>query len=125
MYNTTVISSRFRGFLPVVVDVETAGFNAKRDALLEVAAVILDVNSEGLWHRHSTHACHIIPFDGANLDKAALDLLALILIIRFVWRFQNKRLCKAFLSRFAKRLNATNVRGRCWWDIILPLIWAF
>lgn len=73
MYNTTVISSRFRGFLPVVVDVETAGFNAKRDALLEVAAVILDVNSEGLWHRQSTHACHVIPFDGANLDKAALD----------------------------------------------------
>jgi ribonuclease T len=73
MYNTTAVNSRFRGFLPVVVDVETAGFNAKRDALLEIAAVILDMDNDGMWRRQSTHACHIIPFDGANLDKAALD----------------------------------------------------
>ena len=33
------LASRFRGFLPVVVDVETAGFDAKKDALLEIAAM--------------------------------------------------------------------------------------
>ncbi|HBI79317.1 MAG TPA: ribonuclease T, partial [Marinobacter adhaerens] len=38
------MSRRFRGFLPVVVDVETAGFNPERDALLEVAAVILTMD---------------------------------------------------------------------------------
>ena len=31
------LCDRFRGFYPVVIDVETAGFNAKTDALLEIA----------------------------------------------------------------------------------------
>ena len=33
------LADRFRGFLPVVVDVETGGFNPATDALLEVAAM--------------------------------------------------------------------------------------
>jgi ribonuclease T len=69
------IAKRFRGYLPVVVDVETAGFNPKRDALLEIAAVILQINSQGLWQPEKTHFCHLIPFEGANLDKEALDFL--------------------------------------------------
>ncbi|EIJ44051.1 ribonuclease T [Beggiatoa alba B18LD] len=71
MYNP-LIAKRFRGFLPVVVDVETAGFDPKRDALLEIAAVILDVDEKGFWQRGETHACHVEPFAGANLDAAAL-----------------------------------------------------
>ncbi|MBS35774.1 MAG: ribonuclease T [Thiotrichales bacterium] len=70
---THPISSRFRGFLPVVVDVETAGFNAKTDALLELAAVLLDVNAEGRWVRSETISSHVLPFPGANLDPAALE----------------------------------------------------
>jgi len=66
------IAHRFRGFLPVVIDVETAGFNAKTDALLEIAAVLLDMNSDGVIQRKSTHACHVEPFPGANLDPKAL-----------------------------------------------------
>jgi len=66
------VAKRFRGFLPVVVDVETAGFDPKNDALLEVAAVILQINEAGLWQRQETHFCHIIPFSGANLNKEAL-----------------------------------------------------
>lgn len=45
------MSQRFRGFLPVVVDVETAGFNPERDALLEIAAVILTMDDDGLLRR--------------------------------------------------------------------------
>ena len=41
------IADRFRGFLPVVVDVETGGFNAQSDALLEVAACIIRMNDFG------------------------------------------------------------------------------
>ncbi len=67
------IASRFRGFLPVVVDVETGGFNPKTDALLEVAAVLLDIDSDGCWHRDQTHACHVQAFPGANLEPAALE----------------------------------------------------
>ena len=50
------LATRFRGFLPVVVDVETGGFNPQTDALLEVAAVLLDIDADGIWHRTDTHA---------------------------------------------------------------------
>ena len=42
-----LMSDRFRGFLPVVVDVETGGFNSETDALLEIGAVILSINEQG------------------------------------------------------------------------------
>ena len=68
-----VVARRFRGFLPVVVDVETGGFDAKRDALLEMAAVFLRWTSGRGWHRAETISHHIVPFDGANLDEASLQ----------------------------------------------------
>ncbi|PAV27480.1 ribonuclease T [Tamilnaduibacter salinus] len=67
------MAGRFRGFLPVVVDVETAGFNARTDALLEVAAVILEMDEEGWIQPSDTIERAIHPFDGANLEQAALD----------------------------------------------------
>jgi ribonuclease T len=67
------LATRFRGFLPVVVDVETAGFNPKRDALLEIAAVILDFDEQGQLRPCETHACHVEPFQGANLDEKSLQ----------------------------------------------------
>ncbi|MFQ5659193.1 MAG: ribonuclease T [Gammaproteobacteria bacterium] len=67
------VANRFRGYLPVVIDVETAGFNAATDALLEIAAVLLDVNDNGDWFIEQTVSKHVQPFAGANLDQAALD----------------------------------------------------
>ncbi len=66
------LSERFRGFMPIVVDVETGGFNAKKDALLEVAAVTLSMDSSGQIFREETYHCHVEPFKGANLDAEAL-----------------------------------------------------
>ncbi len=66
------MGNRFRGFLPVVVDVETGGFNAKTDALLEIAVVLLDLDSEGLLTRVETIRYHVKPFEGANLEPASL-----------------------------------------------------
>ena len=66
-------AGRFRGFMPVVIDVETAGFNAGTDALLEVAAVLLQVDAAGRWQPGFTITRHIHPFPGANLDQASLD----------------------------------------------------
>lgn len=66
------MANRFRGFLPVVVDVETGGFNAKTDALLEIAVVLLHMNSEGLLRRDETIRYHVKPFEGANLEAASL-----------------------------------------------------
>jgi ribonuclease T len=67
------IAKRFRGFLPVVVDVETAGFNAQTDALLEVAAVLLKLDDDGSWVLSETVSKHVLPFPGANLEPAALE----------------------------------------------------
>jgi ribonuclease T len=66
------ISQRFRGFLPVVIDLETGGFNAKTDALLEIAAVMLKVDGAGELSRGETTAYHVTPFANANLEPAAL-----------------------------------------------------
>ena len=66
-------AGRFRGYLPVVVDVETGGFNPGTDALLEVAAVLLRVDEAGVWCHECTVSRHVQPFEGANLDKAALE----------------------------------------------------
>jgi len=66
------MADRFRGFLPVVVDVETGGFNCQTDALLEIAAVLLDLNSDGMLVRGETCRYHVKPFEGANLEPASL-----------------------------------------------------
>ena len=69
-----LLSTRFRGFLPVVVDVETGGFNPSTDALLEVAAVLLRFNESGLLEPGEAHRVLIKPFEGANLEPASLQI---------------------------------------------------
>jgi len=66
------MADRFRGFLPVVVDVETGGFNSKTDALLEIAAVLVDFGDGGILTRGETTRFHVKPFEGANLEPASL-----------------------------------------------------
>ena len=66
------MSSRFRGYLPVIIDVETGGFNANTDALLEIAAILLTMDDKGHLHIDEKHAFHIEPFAGANMEESAL-----------------------------------------------------
>ena len=66
------IATRFRGFLPVVVDVETGGFNADTDALLEIAAVMLHMDEDGMLRAGETHSYHLMPFAGARLEPESL-----------------------------------------------------
>jgi ribonuclease T len=66
------MADRFRGFLPVVVDVETGGFEAATDALLEIAVVLLVIDPEGYLTRDETIRYHVKPFEGANMDPASL-----------------------------------------------------
>lgn len=74
MAATELAAKRFRGFLPVVIDVETGGFHARTDALLEIAAVIIEVDGAGRVRRGATHAFHVKPFEGARLDPASLEV---------------------------------------------------
>jgi ribonuclease T len=71
---TTPLSRRFRGLLPVVIDVETAGLNSDKDALLEIAAVMLDMDSQGKLYQKATVAYHVEPFFGSHLDKESLEV---------------------------------------------------
>ena len=70
--NTNALVNRFRGYYPVVIDVETGGFNPKTDALLEIAAVTLKMDNEGWLKTDETLHFHVNPFEGANLEPAAL-----------------------------------------------------
>ena len=56
----------------MVVDVETAGFDARCDALLEIAAVTLHQDEDGRLHPAESFSHHVLPFEGANLDPKAL-----------------------------------------------------
>jgi ribonuclease T len=70
----TGICQRFRGFLPVVVDCECGGFNPNTDALLEIAAVIIEIQPDGLLRPGESWRYHIKPFAGANLEPASLAI---------------------------------------------------
>src|SRR5699024_5862540 len=68
------MATRFRGFLPVVIDVETGGFNKDTDALLELAAVTLKFDADGYIKPDETLSYHVKPFEGANIEAAALEV---------------------------------------------------
>ncbi|HVY65992.1 MAG TPA: ribonuclease T [Gammaproteobacteria bacterium] len=70
----TAIAGRFRGFLPVIVDVETGGFNSATDALLEVAAVFVRFNADGDLEPGEHHRYIVKPFEGSRLDPASLQV---------------------------------------------------
>ncbi|WP_376697180.1 ribonuclease T [Wenzhouxiangella sp. EGI_FJ10305] len=67
------IVNRFRGFQPVVVDVETGGFNSRTDALLELAICIIEMDDDGWLSPGEVMMQHIKPFEGANIEEAALE----------------------------------------------------
>jgi ribonuclease T len=66
------MARRFRGYLPVAIDVETGGFHAATDALLEIAATFIDMDAEGNLTRGATHNFHVKPFEGSRLDPLSL-----------------------------------------------------
>ncbi|MEQ4777900.1 ribonuclease T [Providencia huaxiensis] len=70
--NPNALVNRFRGYYPVVIDVETGGFNAKTDGLLEIAAITLKMDKDGWLSMDETLHFHVEPFEGANLEPSAL-----------------------------------------------------
>lgn len=105
------IGQRFRGFLPVVVDVETAGFDPKTNALLEIACIpiIYDVNHE-FCLGEALHA-HLQPFTGSKLDPQSLEFTG-------IDPFQPMRMAlaeqeKDALRRIFKGLNEIRKAQHC------------
>lgn len=70
----STISQRFRGFLPVVIDVETGGFNSATDALLEIAAIFVRQNDVGDVELGEQHRYLVKPFPGSKLEPASLEI---------------------------------------------------
>lgn len=66
------LKERFRKFVPVIVDVETAGFNAQTDALLEIACIPILLDEHGVFYPGEALNAHIEPFEGANLEPRSL-----------------------------------------------------
>jgi ribonuclease T len=72
LMSAPMIAERFRGFLPVVIDVETGGFNPNTDALLEIAAVIIEIQGDGTFIPGASWRYHVQPFPGSNIEAASL-----------------------------------------------------
>ncbi|HEY6545628.1 MAG TPA: ribonuclease T [Dokdonella sp.] len=68
------MAHRFRGFLPVVIDVETGGFDCERHALLEIAAVCVRMDEEGFVHPEPVVSTHVDAFEGSELDPRSLEI---------------------------------------------------
>src|SRR5690554_7025416 len=124
------MAERFRGFLPVVVDVETGGFNSATDALLEIAATPILMDDDGQVYPDQTHFFRVEPFEGANVEQAALDFTgikldhplrmavseshALTEIFKHVRKAVKSAGCKRAVlvgDRKSTRLNSSHVRS--------------
>ena len=69
------IKERFRGFMPVVVDVETAGFNPQTDALIEVGMMTVRMDGRGIFSPGTLYHANIRPFEGAVINRANIEFL--------------------------------------------------
>lgn len=107
--NPNPLGKRFRGYLPVIIDIETAGFNAKKNPLLEIAAVIVEPDNEGLLQLTETHASNIVPFNGSILDDAALKFTGIDPFHPFRMAIDEKEA----LNKLFKPIKAAVKRNEC------------
>lgn len=70
----TKMSERFRGYLPVVVDVETGGFDWNRHALLEIAVQPVDLDEDGRLVPGDIASAHLVPAPGTEIDPKSLQI---------------------------------------------------
>ena len=77
--NVRRMCERFRGYLPVVVDVETGGFDWNRHALLEIAAVPIDLDDNGRFVLGDLVSAHVVPAPGTEIDPKSLEVTGIII----------------------------------------------
>lgn len=118
------VAKRFRGFLPVVVDIETAGLNPETDAVLEIAMIILDMNEKGEWFIKESHHEHVQPFKGANLDQEALEFNKIDPYHPFRFAVSEKEALENLFSPIKEALHKTAcsrailVGHNSWFDLL-------
>lgn len=102
------IKDRFRGFLPVVVDVETGGFNNQTDALLEIAAVIIEMEEDGTLKPGETINAYVTPFEGSNIDPKALEVTGIDLNHPLRMSLSENAALGKIFTPIRKAIKATN-----------------
>jgi len=103
------LNERFRGYLPVIVDIETAGFDAKKNPLLEIAAVIVEYDEQQNLVCTESHAAHIIPFENSVLDPSALKFTGIDPYHPFRMAISEKEA----LSKIFKPIKLAVKRNKC------------
>lgn len=127
MNKKTILARRFRGLLPVVVDVETSGLNPQTDALLEIAAVIIGMNEEGKLVRERTYSYHVEPFAGARLEKEALAITGIDPFCPLRFAIPEKQALARLFSGVREKLEksgcyrAVLVGHNAWFDLSFVL----
>lgn len=101
------MSQRFRSFLPVVVDIETGGFNNQTDAVLEIAAVFLGMDNNGKLRIVDKVNTHVEPFAGANIEPASLEITGIKLDSPFRMAVSEQEALKTIFSA-----TRTQVKGQ-------------
>lgn len=120
----TSMAKRFRGFLPVVVDVETAGVNPNSNALLEIGVVILAMDEEGKLRPQESHCIHVAPFEGATLDKKSLEFNKIDPYHPFRFAKQEREALVELFKPVRKAINhqhcqrAVLVGHNAWFDLL-------
>ncbi len=102
------IRDRFRGFLPVVVDVETGGFNSEKDALLELAAVLVNYDLNDRLVQGRTLHYHVKPFPGANLDPESLRVTGIDPFHPLRPAYEEKECAERFFGEITQLLRDTD-----------------
>ena len=119
----STFSSRFRGLLPVVVDVETSGLNSTTDALLEIAAVTIGIDPTGKLFPDQTYDYHVEPFVGANLDPQALAITGIDPHQPLRYAIPEQQALRRLFAEIRKQLEITQcqravlVGHNAWFDL--------
>ena len=103
----TNMSNRFRGYLPVVLDVETGGFNPGTDALLESAIAMIQMNDSGFLELGETLSFNIKPFQGANIEDSALQFTGIDPDHPFRYAIDEKEALEKMFSKVRKEIKRT------------------
>ncbi|ARG98695.1 ribonuclease T [Legionella micdadei] len=118
------LKDRFRGFLPVVVDIETAGIDPQKNALLEMCIVLVELDEQGFFVRGSTYFEHILPFEGAELDKKSLEFIQVDPFQPLRFAIEEKQALENLFAPVNKALKKTQcqravlVGHNAWFDLL-------